>query len=89
MTNNIVANVDQHVLISLSLSDLPSVNCNESNPSFSSESSSSSKRRGTFKKWLTNPVRKLSQGRSDKPSSESPKPSGGKKSLSSPNWKVN
>ncbi|XP_014666021.1 PREDICTED: LOW QUALITY PROTEIN: triple functional domain protein-like [Priapulus caudatus] len=46
-------------------------NSNEASPSTSTYSlsnniSPSNKRRSTFRKWLTNPVRKLSQGRIDK-----------------------
>ncbi|XP_067120464.1 LOW QUALITY PROTEIN: triple functional domain protein-like [Centruroides vittatus] len=45
------------------------------------------KRRGTFRKWLSNPVRKLSHGRVDRTASE-PTKTNNKKSVGSYNWKL-
>jgi len=65
--------------------DMPVLYSSEPSPSFSSESSSS-KRKGGIKKWLTNPVRKLSHGRLDKTSNvaDSSKLVGKKSSISGP-----
>ncbi|XP_022244114.1 triple functional domain protein-like isoform X1 [Limulus polyphemus] len=49
--------------------------------------SPANKRRGPFRKWLSNPVRKLSHGRLDRTSSDSTKPAT-KKSSAPHHWKL-